>query len=93
MEEALLNIGIKFLLGSTFLFFLIFWYLCRNWSHHIHPEASLKIGFLMSMMYSFFFFLGGFVVIFLIAFSWNNLVNLYFLLKESITAVIEFFKP
>lgn len=92
MEETLLNIGIRFLLGGTLLFFLVFWYLCRNWSHALHPERSMKIGFLMSMMYSFLFFLGGFIITVLVAFSFDNLVRLYAFLKESITTVIEFLK-
>lgn len=68
--------GIKFLLGATFLFFLVLFYLCRSWSQFAHPEYSNRIGFIMGVFYSFIFFFGGFAIIALIFLSWENLVNL-----------------
>ena len=67
------DIGIKILLGGTFVFFWVFFFLCANWAKHMHPERHIKIGFLVSMFYTFLFFLTGLLLIALI-----NLLYKYF---------------
>jgi hypothetical protein len=70
------DIGIKILIGSTSLFFLIWFSLCRAWANPKHPEHSTKIGMILGILYSFMFFLGGFIVVSLVYLSWDNLINL-----------------
>ena len=67
------DIGIKTLLGGTFVFFWVFFFLCAHWAEHMHPERHIKIGFLVSMFYTFLFFLTGLLLIALI-----NLLYKYF---------------
>jgi hypothetical protein len=70
------DIGIKILIGSTSLFFLIWFFLCRAWANPKHPEHSNKIGVMLGILYSFIFFLGGFIIVSLVSLSWGNLMNL-----------------
>ena len=70
------DIGIKTLLGSTSLFFLIFFFLCRAWASPMHPERSTKIGVILGTFFGFLFFLGAFIIVSLISLSWDNLMNL-----------------
>ena len=68
--------GIKLLLASTLLFFLVLFYLCRGWAKPMHPERNTKIGALVAILHSFWFFVGGFIVVSLISLFWPNLINL-----------------
>lgn len=72
--------GIKFLLAFTLLFFLVLFYLCRAWAKPMHPERNTKIGALIAILYSFWFFVGSFIIVILISLFWPNLVNLIKLL-------------
>jgi len=67
------DIGMKILLSGTFVFFWVFFFLCAHWAEHMHPERHIKIGFLVSMFYTFLFFLTGLLLIALI-----NLLYKYF---------------
>jgi len=61
------EIGIKILLALTAIFFLVFFYLCALWSKPAHPERRFRIGAMVSVMYSFVFFLAGFILVSLIS--------------------------
>lgn len=65
------DIGMKILLSGTFVFFLVFFFLCVNWAKHTHPERHIKIGFLVSMLYTFLFFLTGLLLLALINFFYK----------------------
>jgi hypothetical protein len=56
-------IGVKILLSLTFLFFFLFFLLCLYWAKEWHPERSAIIGFLVSIFYTFWFFLGGVLIL------------------------------
>jgi len=60
------DIGIKILLGGTSVFFLVFFILCSGWAKPKHPERHFIIGFLMGMFYTFWFLLGGVLILVLI---------------------------
>jgi len=60
------DIGIKILLGGTSIFFLVFFIICAGWGRPKHPERHIMIGLLLSILYSFLVFLGGFLILVLI---------------------------
>jgi len=70
------DIGIKILIGSTSLFFLIMFFLYRSWAGPKHPEQSTNIGIMLGVLYTFMFFLAGFIIVVLASLSWDNLSNL-----------------
>ena len=63
---AIFDIGMKILLILTSVFFLIIFFLCAGWSKPRHPERHIVIGFLMSILYTFWFFLGGVLLLTLV---------------------------
>jgi len=65
------DIGMKILLSGTFVFFWVFFFLCAHWAEHMHPERHIKIGFLVSMFYTFLFFLTGLLLLALINFFYK----------------------
>jgi len=56
-------IGVKILLTLTSLFFLVFFMLCLYWAKEWHPERRATIGFLVSTLLTFWFFLGGVLIL------------------------------
>jgi len=56
-------IGVKILLAGAFGFFLVFFMLCLYWAKEWHPERRAIIGFLVSTLYTFGFFLGGVLIL------------------------------
>ena len=65
--------GIKLLLLSLPVFFLVFFYLCYSWAKPEHPQKSVIIGIAVSILYSFLFFLIGFILIVVISLIWQYL--------------------
>ena len=61
------DIGIKFLLLSLPVFFLVFFFVCYSWAKPVHPKKSIIIGIAVSILYSFLFFLIGFILIVVIS--------------------------
>jgi hypothetical protein len=61
MFEAF-SIGIIILILTTTLYFLVLAYLCFGWSKRAHPESRFAIGFLLSSIYTFKFFLRALVI-------------------------------
>jgi len=59
-------IGVKILLILTSFFFLLLFFLYSAWSQPKHPERHLIIGFLLSTLFTFWIFLGGFLLLVLI---------------------------
>jgi hypothetical protein len=53
------DLGIKILFFSTLIFFLVFFFLCVYWTKEWHPERKFVIGFLVSFLHTFLFFLTG----------------------------------
>jgi len=60
---VILAIGVKILLTLTSLFFLIFFLLGLYWAKEWHPERRATIGFLVSTLFTFWFFLGGVLIL------------------------------
>lgn len=58
--------GIKILLFSTYIFFIIFWMICTQWAKDHAPIHSV-IGALVSGFSSFSFFCGGLLVVGLVS--------------------------
>jgi len=58
---AIFDLGMKILLASTSVFFLIFFGLCFGWSKMKHPKIKINLitATAVSFLYSFLFFLGG----------------------------------
>lgn len=54
-----LDLGIKILLFSALVYFLIFFYLASSWGEPMHPERKFTIGFSVSFLHTFLFILGG----------------------------------
>lgn len=65
------EIGAKILLFLTFIFFLVFFFLCRMWAAPKHPERCNLIGLFVSSLYTFWFFLGGFLILVLITLAYQ----------------------
>ncbi len=65
--RGILNIDIKFLLEATFIFFLVFFTLGERWSEPKHPKRHFIVGFLLSILWTFWFFLAGFLILLLVA--------------------------
>ena len=65
--------GIKLLLLSLPVFFLVFSFLCYFWAKPEHPQKSVIIGIVISILYSFLFFLIGFILIVVISLVWQYL--------------------
>jgi len=59
-------IGTKTLLILTSFCFLLLFFLYSAWSQPKHPERHYIIGFLLSTLFTFLFFLGGFLLLVLI---------------------------
>jgi ABC-type branched-subunit amino acid transport system permease subunit len=53
------ELAIKISLILTFIFYLVFFFLCLNWAKVTHPEKkiNLMIASVTSLLYSFWFFL------------------------------------
>ncbi|MDI6591574.1 MAG: hypothetical protein QME61_01370 [Patescibacteria group bacterium] len=71
-----LNLGIKILIFSTLIYFLVLFYLASSWAEPMHPERKLKIGFLVSFLHTFLFIFGGVIGLGLanfFLFLWNYL--------------------
>jgi hypothetical protein len=62
------DLGIKILLTVSLLFFMIFFFFCTYWAGEWHPERKLIIGFLVSILYTFWVLAGGFFLLVLISF-------------------------
>jgi len=73
------DIGIKILLGGTSVFFLVFFFLCSSWAKPKHPERHFIIGFLVSLLCTFWFFLAGFLLLVFV----NILYKYFFLILKS----------
>jgi cell shape-determining protein MreD len=56
-----LELGIKIFLLSLTVYFFILFFLCTYWANEWHPERKFIIGFLVSLLHSFVFLLGGFI--------------------------------
>ena len=63
--------GIKLLLLALPVFFLVFFFVCYSWSKPVHPKKSVIIGIAVSILYSFLFFLIGFILIVVISLIWK----------------------
>lgn len=68
--------GIKFLLVATPLCFLVLFCLSRSWAAPMHSEHCNRVGVLVGILYSFLFFLGGFIIVSLFSLAYENLVSL-----------------
>jgi len=55
------NFGIKILLLSLVIYFLVLFILCTYWAREYHPERKFIVGFLVSFLHTFVFLLGGFL--------------------------------
>lgn len=44
---------------SSLVFFVILFFLCSYWANEYYPEKKFLIGFLVSILHSFLFFLAG----------------------------------
>ncbi|MDI6602746.1 MAG: hypothetical protein QME57_01320 [Patescibacteria group bacterium] len=53
------DLGIKILLFSALIYFLVFFYLASDWAEPKHPERKFSIGFLVSFLHTFVFIFGG----------------------------------
>jgi ABC-type transport system involved in multi-copper enzyme maturation permease subunit len=74
---AIFEIGIKILFLLTFIFFLVFFLLCRGWATPRHPERANIIGVLVSILYTFWFFLVGLLLLVLISLAWQYFPTLF----------------
>lgn len=54
-----LEFAFKILILGMVLYFLILFSLCAYWAKEWHPERMYKIGFLVSVLHTFIFLLGG----------------------------------
>lgn len=63
---TIFELGVKILLILSFLFFLIFAFFCRSWAKPMHPERCTIIGIFVSFLYTFWFLIGGFLLLILI---------------------------
>jgi hypothetical protein len=54
-----LALGMKILLLSLTIYFLIIFILCTYWANEWHKERKFIIGFLVSLFHAFIFILGG----------------------------------
>jgi len=72
-------IGVKILLILTPFFFLVLFFLYSGWAQPKHPERRFIIGFLVSILGTFWFFLGGFLLLGLI----NTFYKYLFLIIKS----------
>ncbi|MFH1643024.1 MAG: hypothetical protein ABH967_00040 [Patescibacteria group bacterium] len=62
----IISIGINVLFVATVLFFVALFYMGSVWSEGAHPNKNKTVGFLVSMLFSFKFFLRLFFIILLI---------------------------
>lgn len=67
------DIGIKILFAVTILFFLIFFSFCTYWAKEWHPERKFVIAFMVSSLYTFWVFTGGFFLLTFISFLVKSL--------------------
>lgn len=65
----IISIGINVLFVATALFFVALCYMGSVWSKAAHPNKNKTIGFLVSMIFSFRFFLRLFFLTVLITIS------------------------
>lgn len=57
------DLAVIILFSLAFLFFVIFFFLCRAWAKPMHPERRNIIALAMSTLYVFWFLLVGFIII------------------------------
>jgi len=74
---SIFDIGIKILFFLTFIFFLVFAFLCRNWAKPKHPERCTIIGIFVSFLHTFWFFIAGLVILIIISLGWQYLPKLF----------------
>lgn len=67
----IISIGINVLFVATALFFVALFYMGSIWSEAAHPNANHTVGFLVSMIFSFRFFLRLFFMIIFITISYE----------------------
>jgi len=77
------NTGMKILVIIASIFFFILLYFCSLWSQAEHPEKKYWIGALVSSIYTFMFFLAGFIFLSLFSFLWQ--------FKEYFLSFLKFF--
>jgi len=68
---AIFDIGEKILFLLIFIFFLALFLVCRSWAKPMHPERRTIIGALISILYTFWFLVGGFLFLMIISFIYQ----------------------